>query len=120
MSRGERGSALVEALVSAAIVAAALAAALQVTSQSGQRRVAIGQKRAALMIARSELATVGSAIPAAPGETTGADGAYSWRVRAEPGEGGSSRLLLVTVSVRQTGGTADLAVLKSMRLAGTP
>jgi hypothetical protein len=120
VSRNEQGSALLEALVSAAVVAAVLAAAFQVTAQAHRRQAAIEQKHTALLIAQSELSAVGSAIPAAVGETSGVDGDYSWRVRAEPAQGGAARLLLVTASVRRTDGPADLAVLKTLRLGGAP
>jgi hypothetical protein len=120
VKRDEQGSALLEALVSTAVVAAVLAAAFQVTAQAQRRRVATEQKHTALLIAQSELAAVGSAIPAVVGETSGVDGDYSWRMRAEPAEVGGGRLLLVTASVRRIGGPADLAVLKTLRLGRAP
>jgi hypothetical protein len=119
MTGDDRGSALMEALVSAAIVAGVLAAAFQVAAEASRRREAIEERRTALLIAQSQLATVGAAIPSLPGDTSGADGGYSWRLHAEPSraEGQAAPLLQVTVAVRRTGGTADLAVLRTLRVA---
>lgn len=118
---GERGSVFIEALVSAAIVAMILAAAFQVTADSAQRRRTLEARREALMIAQSELAAVGSALPVAPGSTEGAAGEDIWRVDMQPcGSGRGSlagRLYCVSVSVRSAVGGAPLATLNSRRLA---
>jgi len=126
MSGGETGSALVEALVATAIVAGALGATFEAVAAAEHRQAALEQRRLALMVARSRLAAVGVEIPAAPGELEGLDGDLSWRVRIEPAgpdPGVRSRLgapELVTVAVRPSRGGADLAVLKSLRLAAAP
>lgn len=120
---GDTGSALVEAVVSAAVVAMVLLAVFHTQGDSERRHEAFAQRRMALMIARSQLSAVGSAIPTLPGESAGLDGDYSWRVRIEPSDEGSEQgaapLDLVTVSVRRGQGGADLAVLKTLRLERT-
>ena len=123
MSRNDHGSVFVEALVATAIVAAVLGLMFNAIEAAGARRHAIEIRRTALMIARSELAAVGTEIPVNPGEIEGVEGDFTWRVRIEPGRGaGLGQSLagtpaLVTVSVRTSSGGADLVALKSLRLA---
>jgi hypothetical protein len=90
MKRGEAGSALVEAMVGAAIVAGTLAAMYAAIYESSARNRMAEERRTAMMIAQSELAAVGSVIPAATGITEGTQGDYYWRVDIEP-FGGSTQ-----------------------------
>jgi type II secretory pathway pseudopilin PulG len=121
--RGEAGSALVEALVATAVLAGVLGATFTALTAAQQRQAALDQRRTALMIARSRLAAVGLEVPAAPGDTEGVQGDFSWRVRIDPSQAETPAVSalgqpeLVTVSVRALRGSADLAVLKSLRLA---
>jgi type II secretory pathway pseudopilin PulG len=115
----EAGSALVEAMVAVAIIAMMLAASYRAVGDSVLRTRAAETSRAAGMIAQSRLASVGGDIPLAPGETTGVDGAFAWRVEIEPTDEDSSamgRLLSVTASVRDQAGGPDRAVLSTLRL----
>jgi hypothetical protein len=84
MKRRESGSALVEAMVGAAIVAGTLAGMYGAIRESAAHNRMIEQRRIALMIAQSELAAVGSIIPAATGTTEGTQGDFYWRVDIEP------------------------------------
>jgi type II secretory pathway pseudopilin PulG len=84
MKRGEAGSALIEAMVGAAIVAGSLAAMYAAIYESSARNRMAEARRTAMMIAQSELAAVGSIIPAAPGITEGTEGDFYWRVDIEP------------------------------------
>lgn len=84
MKRRESGSALVEAMVGAAIVGGTLAGMFGAIRESAAHNHMIEQRRVALMIAQSELAAVGSVIPAATGTTEGTQGDYYWRVDIEP------------------------------------
>jgi hypothetical protein len=122
---GERGSVLLEALVSTAIVAAVMATMLTAVSQADERRREIALRRAALMVARSELAAVGHEIPLRPGQLEGIDGDLAWRVAIEPGQANALNGALappatVTVSVRAVSGGGDLATLRTLRVAAEP
>lgn len=104
MLRGEAGSALIEAMVGAAIVAITLAAMYSAITGSAARNRMAEDRRMAMMIARSEMAAVGSVIPAAVGITEGANGDFYWRVDIEPYGAGPppsivGQLCLVTVVV---------------------
>jgi hypothetical protein len=121
MSRGERGSALIEAMVGAAIIATTLVAMYQAIRESASHNFMAEQRRAAMMIAQSELAAVGPLIPAAPGETEGAEGDFYWRVDIAPYGGGPPPTIAgllcsvqVTVTDRQR---RPLATLNSLTLA---
>jgi len=84
MKRSEAGSALVEAMIGSAIVAGSLAAMYAAIYESSARNRMAEERRTAMMIAQSELAAVGSTIPAAPGITEGTNGDFYWRVDIEP------------------------------------
>jgi type II secretory pathway pseudopilin PulG len=84
MKRGEAGFVLVEAMIGAAIVAITLATMYAAIYESAARNRMAEQRRAAMMIAQSELAAVGSVIPAAPGTTEGTEGDFYWRVDIAP------------------------------------
>lgn len=84
MKRGETGYALVEAMIGSAIVAGSLAAMYAAIYESSARNRMAEERRTAMMIAQSELAAVGSTIPAAPGITEGTEGDFYWRVEIEP------------------------------------
>lgn len=84
MRRRESGSALVEAMIGAAIVAGTLAGMYEAIRESAAHNRMIEERRTALLIAQSELAAVGAAIPPAVGITEGTEGTYYWRVDIEP------------------------------------
>jgi len=123
MRDSENGSVLLEALVSTAIVAAVLAAMFSAIAQWDQQRRQIDARRMALMIARSELAAVGSALPLTPGRAQGVEGAFVWTIAIEPGQDNAldsslaGAVSTVTVSVRGAAGGPDLAVIRTQRLA---
>ena len=114
----DAGSVLVEAMVAVAIVAMMLAVSYRAVGDSVLRARAAEASRAAMMVAQSRLASVGPEIPLAPGQTTGVDGAFTWRIDIAPADeapSGMGRLLSVTASVRDRG-PADRAVLRTLRL----
>jgi general secretion pathway protein I len=126
MRRSEGGFALVEAMIGAAIVAITLATMYAAIYESAARNRMAEQRRMAMMIAQSELAAVGSIIPAAPGNTEGTEGDFYWRVDiapygvqqsgfgAPPSPVGILCLVRVTVADRRR---APLANLTSLTLA---
>ncbi|HZZ90155.1 MAG TPA: hypothetical protein VFE13_17635 [Caulobacteraceae bacterium] len=126
MSDAEDGSILLEALVSTAVVAAVLAAMFTAIGQWDQQRRQIDDRRTALMIARSQLAAVGSALPLTPGRLQGVEGDFVWSVGIEPGQANALDSSLagspstVTVAVRRAAGGPSLALLRTQQLAGAP
>jgi hypothetical protein len=116
----EAGSVVIEAMVAVAIIAVMLGATYQAVGQSNVRVRSAEASRTAALIAHSRLAAVGSDIPLEPGETTGAEGDFLWRVRVAAAPEAASdmgRLMSVTAAVRSRRGGPDRAVLRSLRLA---
>ncbi|HEX2817817.1 MAG TPA: hypothetical protein VHN39_15600 [Phenylobacterium sp.] len=116
----QSGSVLVEAMVAVAVIAMMLTVTYRAVGESVLRARAAEASRTAGLIAQSRLAMVGAEIPLRPGDTTGVDTGFTWRVLIEPAAQDRSamgELLSVTASVRRPAGAADLAVLRSQRLA---
>lgn len=116
----DAGSVLVEALVATAIVAMVLVGVWRVVADSAARHHGVEARRYALLIARSQLAAVGSATPLAAGSAEGREGENPWQVQMTPcGPGGSSAgvLYCVAVSVYGPDGGPPLVTLNSRRLA---
>ena len=111
-----------ESIVAAAIVAMALGATFRVIADGAARDRAAEARRAALLVAQSELAAVGADIPLVPGDASGQSGDLAWRVDITPyGENEdqnnpAGRLLHVAVSVWPRDGGARLVTLQSLRL----
>jgi len=106
-------------MVAVAVIAMMLAVTYRAVGESVLRSRAAEASRNAVMIAQSRLALVGAEIPLAPGETTGVDGDFAWRVRIDPAPedpSATGHLLAVTASVRDRAGAADRAVLRTLRL----
>ncbi len=121
MTRRENGSVLIEAMVASAIVALMLAAMYRAVADTARGSAHAIEKRAALMIAQSELAAVGSALPLSPGVTGGVEGPYAWRVDIEPyaaaaGPSDAGPLFEVTVSVHSADSNADIVTLQSLEI----
>ena len=119
--RRDSGAVFVEALVAAAIVAMILAATLRVISDGAARERMTESRRMALLVAKSELAAVGSEIPIEPGESAGFAGNLVWRADISPydaagGANSAGELMRVRISVRPRAGGPDLVVLDSLRL----
>jgi general secretion pathway protein I len=109
-AKGERGSALVEALVGIAIVSVTLAGMYRAVADSAARNHMAQDKRTASLVAQSELASVGSLVPLAPGTTTGISAGYRWEIDVQPltlkmPKSDAGGLWDVMVAVRSTKGT---------------
>jgi len=120
-ARTDRGSVFIESMIAAAIVAMALAATFRVITDGAQRDRAVETRRAALLVAQSELAATGSEIPLQPGQSAGSAGDFIWRVDVSPYIDGVDAsavggLWRVDVSVSPRAGGADLVTLDSLRL----
>jgi type II secretory pathway pseudopilin PulG len=117
----DQGSAFVDAVVSAAILALVLGTSFQVLSDSIVRQRRLSQTREAVLVAESVLATVGSEIPAAPGQSRGKEGDLSWAVEITPWAGLNAdspafALVSVKVKVAPLNGGPTLAGLETVRL----
>jgi hypothetical protein len=122
MMKNDSGSVFIESMVAAAIVALSLAAMYRVIEDGAMRDRAVNEKQNALLIAQSELAAVGSAIPLAQGMTGGTEGPYAWRVDISPSDTESAAsntgpLWQVTVSVRPLDGGNAIVTLNSLALS---
>ncbi len=118
---GDTGSVFVESVIAAAIVAMALGATFRVIADSARRDRGVETRRAALLVAQSELAAVGSEIPLQPGDDSGLAGDLAWRVEISPyGDGVESRtvggLWRIAVTVRPRDRDGDLVRLETLRL----
>jgi hypothetical protein len=119
-ARGEIGQALVDAMIGSAIVAMTLAAMFGAIRDSAARNRMAEQRRTAMLIAQSELASVGPVIPAAPGVTEGTEGDFYWRVDIEPYDAGIPpsivgqlcKVVVIVADARR----APLATLTSLTL----
>jgi hypothetical protein len=80
----ESGSVLIEAMVAAAMVAIMLGAMYRSIGDSAMRDHALAEKRMALLIAQSEMDSVGSILPVVPGSAGGTQDGFAWRVDIQP------------------------------------
>lgn len=114
---GDRGSLLVEAMIAIAVLAMVLAAGFTAVGSGALRAQAAEASRTAMLIARSQLDSVGGETPAAPGETEGTEQGFHWKVRVEDEPSAPSstgELVRVTVTVRD--GRAERARLTTLKL----
>lgn len=119
MKRDETGSILIEAMVAAAIVALMLGAMYRSIADDARGERMLAQKRAALLIAQSELDAAGTVAPLAAGVTAGIEDNFIWRMDMEPyasAQGSAGKLWQVTVSVRPRDGNVSLVTLHTLAL----
>lgn len=112
----QAGSALIESLVAAAIVMISLSTMYQAFAESARRTRISGDKSMALLVAQSQLATVGAIIPAESGRTTGSEGPYNWEIDVAPSDAGGVTLDAVTVRVGARGKPGSLVTLQTLRV----
>lgn len=117
----DAGSAFVESIVAAAIVAMALGTTYRVIADGAARERGAEARRAALLVAQSELAAVGADIPLGPGDASGQSGEMAWRVEITPYAENEEKspagdLWRVAVSVSPRTGGPALVTLQSLRL----
>lgn len=114
-SAQESGSVLVEALVAVLIVAGMAGLWFDTLGQGARQQHSLADRRTAMLVAQSQMATVGVITMIAPGETRGSDAGMDWRANVEPFADGGEGLDKVTVSVGRPG-DGDLATLQTLRL----
>lgn len=122
MRRSRAGSVLIDAMIALAILALVLAGVAQVTRDSRARHRDIETRRAALMVARSQLAGLGFSTSLAGGAVTGEQDGFMWRLDTEScadaeSDSAAGRLYCVTVTVRPQDAARPVVVLASRRLA---
>ncbi len=120
-SKRERGFTLPEALVASAIVAAMLGVTLNVVQNNARAARINEERRAALLVAQSQLAVAEVAVPGRFATREGRSGTIGWQLRIEPYRGGFSSPALDQITV--TAGTGPsgqpLVELTTLRV-GTP
>lgn len=107
----ETGAVLVEALVAVLIIAGMAGVWFGTVNDNARSQRGLADRRTAMLIAQSQLATVGVLGAVAPGERVGSDAGMNYTVTVKPAP---DRLNLVTVSVAKPGG-APLAVLETLK-----
>lgn len=116
----EDGFALIEVLVALAILALSLTTLFEVITGNAQRMRLVETRRAAELVARSELAGAGIAYPIGRGSVSGVEGPFSWWIQAAPyGDGQPSNagsLWSVGVGVRLRSGGPAIVSIRSLRL----
>jgi len=111
-----RGYILVETIVALLVLALVLGATLDAVASSTRAARHVADTRTALLVARSTLEQVGSAIPLTPGNLDGVDHGFVWHVGVD--RDGAAGLARVTVIVGRPG-APPLARLATLRFAPT-
>jgi hypothetical protein len=120
-ARCDAGEIFMESVVATAVVAMIMIAMFRVVSDAAIHSRMSEQRRVALLVAKSELAEVGSEIPIASGESSGVSGDMAWSVQVSPysddsGASSVGALWSVDVSVRPRQGGRSLVRLRTLRL----
>ncbi len=117
----ERGFTLPEALVASAIVAAMLGVTLNVVQNNARSARINEERRAALLVAQSQLAVAEVAVPGRFVTREGRSGDIAWQVRIEPFRSALASPALDQITV--TAGTGPqglpLVELTTLRVAGS-
>lgn len=112
---GETGSVLVEALVAVLIIAAMSGLWFETLARGARAGRSADDRRLAMLVAQSQLATVGVVSAIAPGTTSGSDAGLDWRIAvSRAGDAGAG---VQRVGVDVTGPQGDvLARLQTLRI----
>lgn len=113
------GFTLPEALVASAIVAAMLGVTLNVVQNSARAARINEERRAALLVAQSQIAVAEVAVAGRFAEREGRSGAISWQLRVEPYRGTSASPALdqITVTAGEGPSGQPLVELTTLRMA---
>jgi prepilin-type N-terminal cleavage/methylation domain-containing protein len=115
----ERGFTLPEALVASAIVAAMLGVTLNVVQNNARAARINEERRAALLVAQSQIAIAEVAVPGRFETREGRSGTIGWALRIEPYRSAlaSPALDRITVSAGQGPSGQPLVELSTLRVA---
>jgi prepilin-type N-terminal cleavage/methylation domain-containing protein len=115
----ERGFTLPEALVASAIVAAMLGVTLNVVQNNARAARINEERRAALLVAQSQIAIAEVAVPGRFETREGRSGTIGWALRIEPYRSAlaSPALDRITVSAGQSPSGQPLVELTTLRVA---
>lgn len=115
----ERGFTLPEALVASAIVAAMLGVTLNVVQNNARASRINEERRAALLVAQSQIAVAEVAVPGRFALRQGRSGTIGWDMRIEPYRGAlaSPALDQITVSAGEGPSGQPLVELTTLRIA---
>jgi type II secretory pathway pseudopilin PulG len=108
---GETGAVLIEALVAVLIIAGLAGVWFQTVNDNARTQVGLAERRTAMLVAQSQLATVGVLGAVTPGERVGSDAGMNYTIRVAAAADGLNR---VTVTVARPGG-GPLAVLETLK-----
>lgn len=117
----EGGFTLPEALVASAIVAAMLGVTLGVVQNNARAARVNEERRAALLVAQSQLAAAQVAVPGRFAAREGKSGQIGWSLRIEPYRGAVASPALDRITVTAGAGPSGepLVELTTLRVAGT-
>lgn len=119
-----RGTIFLETVIAAALASIILVALFNTLVDSARHARQVRDQQYALLVAQSQLATVGASIPLRSGVARGVSGRYRWRIEIAPttgeGRGKIGQILRVTVSVRMENSSRDAASLTTLRASGAP
>lgn len=116
----EAGFTLPEALIASAIVAAMLGVTLGVVQNNARAARINEERRAALLVAQSQLAVAEVAVPGRFAQREGKSGTIRWALRIEPYRGtfASPALDRITVTAGEGPSGQPLVELSTLRVAG--
>ena len=119
--KGEVGFSLPETLVASAIVAAMLGATLNAVQDNARAARVNEERRAALLVAQSQLAAARVTLPDRLASLEGRSGDIGWTVRIEPYRGALANPPLDRITVTAGTGPTDrpLVEISTLRMAGT-
>ncbi len=120
-SSQESGSIFIETLIASAIIALMLAATFRSIGDASLRTQKAEERREALLVAQSQMASAGITQPLSAGGTSGIDGDMAWQLDVAPytfasDENDVGQLARVRVTVKRRGTDRDLITLSSLRL----
>ncbi len=120
-STRDSGSIFIETLIASAIVALMLAATYRSIGDASLRTKKAEERREALLVAQSQMATAGITQSLSTGGTSGIDGEMAWQLDVAPyvfasDENDVGQMERVRVTVRRRDADQDLITLSSLRL----
>lgn len=116
------GFALVETLIAAAMIAGMLGVVFQVIQTGARQSREVENRRVAILVAQSQMASIGAAQNSSFGETRGISRGVHWRIAIKPYRAlGASAVNLeevtVTTGIPAENKPRDMFILRTIRVA---